>query len=212
MTLTVVGFANHKAFWLFTVYQALAISYNLLIMLIWIYFEGVPLITGVPPYIGAGIALGIFVDFVACIGFLVFSGNMAFAHLEFITQNITTLDNMGRLDVNRSTLAGTHKDTRFMWNFGLMYNLREVGLTGWFWWFPRAHSNKYEGYYWNRIHKPREYICLRGEGKSHLWKNQKKVTLETAELMMKAAKQAYEEYTLLYGRVTVPVEDHLHML
>jgi hypothetical protein len=57
-----------------------------------------------------------------------------------------------------------YKTGKFVWNFGIFYNLRICGFLRHFWFLPLKILEKYEGYSWRRFDQGKELFVVRGIG------------------------------------------------
>lgn len=187
LTLTTVGYSNHKAFILFCTYQSLAIFYWMLIAAKWIYSDYLPFCRNHGFLITVAFTGFLFVDICILFALLSFTFTMSVAHFEFIFCNITTLDNLSFLDPVRSKDIPVSQESRFIWDLGWMNNLKAVGFLEWFWWIPKKFGEKYEGYYWNRFDKSKECIISKGAKRG------------SKEEFLKEAERKYWGHTLIFA-------------
>ena len=192
--LTCVGFSNHKTFILFCLFQMIGLSIGLIGFFIWCYFDLLEFLSNFPLSTRPIIVAAIVGDALGAIAFWMFSGGMGLAHLSMSTNNGTTLDELA-IQRDGDMIVGS---LRGVWNFGLFYNLRCIGFSGWGFWVPKKHDDKYEGYYWPRIGKAKEYLPVNFSSKIKCVKNGKMQEIDSLEEVCYATRMAYSGYAFTY--------------
>lgn len=129
------------------------------------------------------------VDVFSTASFMLFAANMFIVHFDYCLKNATTLEDMG----------GTFsKINRNPFDWGVLYNLKAIGVLGWLFWFPTLNLDKYEGYYSPRIDRPELVIEKRGVRGIEAVVKGKIKELKSLEEMVKVAEESYVGYTMLF--------------
>ena len=108
-----------------------------------------------------GLVLALAMDIVIVVSFFVFAVNMFSQHLRFLAINHSTIGYMKWTEYQQDVLSKTQGQLvggsrRNLYNWGSVANLRKAGLMNMMFWYPNQIQNKYEGYHWDRIDRPRE--------------------------------------------------------
>ena len=116
-------------------------------------------------------------------------------HFTYAVSNSTTLESM-------SAYVGENKHLRSKYDWGLFFNLGNLGFFNQLFWFPNMHNDKFEGYFSPCLDENDQYIEIRKDKGQVAMVDGKFEEIHDVDKMKILAEKSFGGFTFIFSGET----------